>query len=162
MPLRSWSSAVRCFRHAVYLQIQISHPLLNWLAEDSTYARLRLRHWKPQGLCCHVMSWSNHSDVEPGGCGGAAAGRAGSFRVHVRRLKSLNPNGTGFSDAVGISNHSNRFWLVGSSESRRKRNWKISLQREKVWQPGTVTGSDFRIREGGEDPVLTSHMLRVF
>lgn len=121
MPLRSWSSAVRCFRHAVYLQIQISHPLLNWLAEDSTYARLRLRHWKPQGLCCHVMSWSNHSDVEPGGCEGAAAGGAGSFWVHVRRLKSLNPERTGFSDAAGISNHSNRFfdWLDQAKAEER-------------------------------------------
>lgn len=126
MPLRSWSSAVRCFRHAVYLQIQISHPLLNWLAEDSTYARLRLRHWKPQGLCCHVMSWSNHSDGEPGGCEGAAAGGAGSFWVHVRRLKSLNPNKTGFSDAVGISNHSiPTVFLIGwIKRNQKKEEWK--------------------------------------
>ncbi len=67
--------------------------------------------------------------IVPGGCGGAAAGRAGNFWVHVRRLKSLN--GTGLVSVMLLA-FPTALRKVGSSESGIKMNGEISLQREKV------------------------------
>ena len=68
-------------------------PMLNIFQRE--WLRLRLEESSGAG------PWGGKSkppSIVPGGCGGAAAGRAGNFWGHVRRLKSLN--GTGLVSVI--------------------------------------------------------------